>query len=378
MGRDIYLDHAAATPLDPRVLTEMHPYFSKQFANPSSLHAAGRDAGEAVEKSRKRVAAVLHCKPEEIIFTSGGTESINLALKGIAPQQGKGHIITSAIEHPAVLETCRYLESVGFTITSIPVDRYGLITPRAIEKAIRKDTILISIMYANNEIGTLQPITEIGKIAQRHQIPFHTDACQAGMQDLNVEHLNADLLSLSGSKIYGPKDCGILYQRKDLRLTPLLHGGGQEFGFRSGTENVPGIVGFAEALKLTQRTRLAENKRLQRWRDHLIARILMKIPETTLNGHPTKRLSNNAHISFAGIDAEQLLEYLSQEKIYVSTGSACSSNKIGISPVLTAIGLPEEKARSCLRFTLGKSTTKSELDRLVSVLHKVVPALRKI
>src|SRR3989338_4813245 len=297
----IYLDHASTTPVDPAVLKAMQPYYNKIYANPSSIHAAGQEAKEAVEEARKKVAEILHCLPEEIIFTSGGTESINLALKGIALPKKKGHIITSQIEHPAVLETCRYLERKGYKVTYLSVDKFGLISPAEVKKALRSETILISIMYANNEIGTIEPILEIGKLAQLYKIPFHTDACQTGSLELDVEKLKVDMITLNGSKIYGPKGIGILYKKKNVFLEPLHHGGGQEGGLRSGTENVPAIVGFAAALELIQKEKTKENKRLQQLRDYFIVEVLTKISDSFLSGHPTKRLPNNAHFFFAGV-----------------------------------------------------------------------------
>ena len=376
MKKSIYLDYASATPLDSRVFKLMHPFFSKIFANPSSIHSLGQEAHAAVDKSRAQVASLLHAKPEEIIFTSGGTESINLALKGIASQKGKGHIIVSQIEHPAVLETCKYLESKGFSVTYLEVDRFGLISVKKLEKAICSDTILISIIYANNEIGTIQSLSDIGKIAERHKIPFHTDACQAGLLDLNVETLNVDLMTLNGSKIYGPKDVGILYKRSSVSLEPLLHGGYQEFGFRSGTENVAGIIGFAEALRLLFLNKRKEAKRLQSLRDYFIAEVLRKISGTSLIGHPTKRIPGNVSISFEGVEAEVLLQHLNQQGIYVSTGSACSSQQIEQSKVLKAISVPENVGT--IRFSLGKGTKKADLQYVILTLRNLISSLRKI
>lgn len=374
MKKSIYLDYAAATPLDSRVFKVMQPFFSKIYANPSSIHAAGLEAHEAVDKARVAVASLLHAKSEEIIFTSGGTESINLAIKGIAFQKEKGHIIVSQIEHPAVLETCKYLELKGFSVTYLDVDKFGLVSLKKLEKAIRYDTIMISIMYANNEIGTIQPISEIGKLAERHKILFHTDACQAGLLDLNVETLNVDLMTLNGSKIYGPKDAGILYKRSSVSLDPLFHGGHQEFGFRSGTENVAGIVGFAEALRLSCLEKKKESKRVQLLRDYFIAEILRKISGTSLVGHPTRRVPNNISISFEGIEAEILLRHLDSLRIYVATGSACSSQQIEQSHVLKAIGVPQNVGT--IRFSLGKETTKAELQNVILMLKKIIASLR--
>ena|SRR3989344_4286892 len=371
----IYLDHASTTAVDSQVIQAMQPYFSKIYANPSSIHAAGQEAKEAVEEARKKVATILHCLPEEIIFTSGGTESINLALKGIAFQKKKGHIITSQIEHPAVLETCRYLETKGLKVTYLPVDKFGLVSAAEVKKALRSDTILISIMYANNEIGTIEPILEIGKLVQQYKIPFHTDACQAGSLELDVEKMKVDLMTLNSSKIYGPKGIGILYKKKGLLLEPLHHGGGQEGGLRSGTENVAGIVGFAKALESIQKERAKENKRIQQLRDYFIVEVLTKISDSFLNGHPTKRLPHNAHFSFAGVEAEAVVRHLSQKGIYVSSGSACSSTEIEVSHVLKAI--KGVHSLGGVRFSLGKGTRKEELKVVVKVLKDVVGSLRE-
>lgn len=377
--KEIYLDHASTTYLDSRVTKAMLPYFEKEFGNPGSLHNLGLRAKSAVDNSKKKIAEILNCLPEEIIFTSGGTESINLAIKGIALAKGKGHIITSQIEHPAVLETCRYLEKKGFSVTYLGVDRFGMISLEELKKSIRPDTILVSIMFANNEIGTIEPVSEIGKICREKRILFHTDACQAGgVLNLDVQKLNLDLMTLNGSKIYGPKGVGILYRKKGIRLEPLIHGGGQEFGLRSGTENVAGIVGFAKALEIAQSEKNSENKRLAGLRDYFITEVLKRIPKSFLNGHPTKRLPNNANISFLNIEGESILLYLNEAGIYVSTGSACSSHKLEISHVLNAIGLKHDAAHGSIRFTLGKKTTKTELDSVLKVLPGIVDSLRKL
>ncbi len=369
----IYLDHASTTPVDKRVVKAMQPYFDKIYANPSSIHDPGQKARAAVERARATIAKLLHVTPKEIIFTSGGTESNNLALQGFALAKGKGHIITSQIEHPSVLETCKHLEKNGFAVTYLPPDKWGLISAQKVEKAIRKDTILISVMYANNEIGTIQPIAEIGRIASTRNIPFHTDACQAGSLNLNVNSLNVDLMTLNGSKIYGPKGVGILYRRKNVPLLPLHYGGGQEFGLRSGTENVSGIVGLVMALQLIQHGQ--ENRKLTSLRDYFIRKAMKTIPDVTLNGHARQRLPNNLNLSFAGVEAEAVLRYLNQKKIYVSTGSACSAQEITVSHVLNAIGAKE--ARGSIRFTLGRGTTKKELDLVIKVLREIIADLRK-
>ena len=366
--KTIYLDHAATTPLDPKVKKEMDSI--KTYANPSALHQAGLEAKEILNNARNKVAKILNCKAEEIIFTSGGTESINLAIKGIA--QNKGHIITSKIEHPAVLETCKFLERNGFSITYLDVDKDGLVNPKDLEQAITKNTILISIMYANNEIDTIQPVKEIAKIANKHKIPFHTDACQAGFLDLNI---NADLITLNGSKIYGPKGIGILYKKKDIKLEPLMHGGGQEFHLRSGTENLTNIVGFAKALELAQKE---DNNKIIKLRDYFIEKVQKEIPRTFLNGHKTKRLPNNANISFLDVEGESILLYLDHKGILVSTGSACSSEKLEVSHVLDAIGIKHDAAHGSIRFSLGKFTTKEDLDHVVKELKGIIQSLRML
>ncbi len=376
--KQIYLDHAATTPLDVKVKKIMQPFLDQIYANPNSLHQMGLEAKNVVEKARLETSQILNCHPDEIIFVSGGTESVNLAIKGVALQKKSGHLITSKIEHPAVLESCRFLEKNGFSVTYLDVDEDGLVSLKDVEKALRKDTILISIMYANNEIGTIQPITEIGRVAKKHKILFHSDACQAGCLNLDVARQGVDLLTLNGGKIYGPKGVGILYKRKDVRLEPLIHGGGQELGLRSGTSNVSGIVGFAQALELVQKGKDKENKRLTELRDYFVDQILQEIPDTFLNGHKTKRLSNNVNISFLNIEGESILLYLNEKGIYVSTGSACSSEKLEISHVLDAIRLKHDAAHGSIRFSLGRSTTKEDLDDVVRELKVIVASLRKL
>ncbi len=379
MEKTIYLDHASTTYVAPEVASAMQEYFEKNYANPGSLHDPGLKAKFNLDNARISVAKIISCSTEEIVFTGGGTESINLAIKGLAFLKGKGHIITSKIEHSAVLNSCRYLEKKGFEVSYMDVDRYGLVSPADIKNAIRKDTILVSIMYANNEIGTIQPIEEISKITKEHNIPFHIDACQAaGSLELDVNKLGADLMSLNGSKIYGPKGIGILYKRKGIELEPLIHGGDQEFGLRGGTENIPGIIGFAKALELAQHNREKESKHLSALRDYLISGILNSIPGSFLNGHPTQRLPNNANISFLDVEGESILLHLSKKGIYVSTGSACTSKKLEISHVLDAIGLNHDAAHGSIRFTLGKLTTKEDIDYTLETLPKVITLLRKL
>ncbi len=338
------------------------------------------EAKNAVDDARSRIASLLGCSPHELFFTSGGTESINFALKGIAfaHKQKGNHIITSTLEHHAVLDTCAYLEKQGFTVTYVPVDAQGRVNPKDVERAITPKTILISIMYANNEIGTIEPISEIGTLAQKQGIYFHSDACQAaGALDLDVRKLHVDLLTINGSKIYGPKGIGLLYARKGIALEPLLHGGGQERGMRSGTENVPYIVGFAKAFELAQSHRDQENKRLTKLRDALISGLL-KIDKTRLNGPKSNRLPNNVNISFLDIEGEAMLLYLNEKGICASTGSACASQSLETSHVLRAIGMPYEASHGSLRFSLGKYTTFADIKKVLAVMPSIVKTLREL
>lgn len=377
--KEVYLDYAAASPVRPEVEEAMKPFLSEISANPSSIHNAGQKARTALENARSTVARILHCSPDEIIFTSGGTESVNLAIKGIArAHKHKGrHIITSKIEHEAVLRSCEQLEQEGFDVTYLPVDKYGMISPADVEKAIRQDTILISIMYANNEVGTIQPIQELGTIARKHNIPFHCDACQAGFLELNIEKLNVNALTLNGSKIYGPKGVGLLYAQREIAVEPLFHGGGQESQLRSGSENVPAIVGFAKALELVQQEKDQENQRLVTLRNQLAVGIEKIIPESMVNGHPTQKLVNNLNVSFHDIEGESLLLYLNEFTIYASSGSACTSRSIAISHVLQAMGIQDNLAQGTIRFTLGKYTTEEDIHYVLGVLPTIIAALRK-
>ena len=374
----VYLDHAATTPVDEEVLEAMQDFFSKKFGNASSLHSWGREAREALEESREKVAKLINADANEIVFTGSGTESDNLAIKGIAYKHGKGHIITSRIEHPAVLETCKYLEKKGFDVTYLPVDKYGLVDPEKVEEAIRDDTILITIMHANNEIGTIEPIEEIGKIAKKHAIPFHTDAVQSvGKIDVDVKKLNVDLLSMSSHKIYGPKGVGALFIKHGIKIEPILHGGGHEYGLRSSTENVAGIVGFAKACELAKKRLHEDAEKTRKLRDKIIKEVL-KIEESYLTGHPEKRLPNNASFYFKGIEGESLILMLDAKGIATSTGSACSSKKLQASHVLLAIGVKPEDAHGSLRVTLGRENNEEEIDYFLEVLPQIVDELRKI
>lgn len=373
MEETIYLDHAATTPLDSRVLTAMLPYLTERFGNPSSIHRLGREARQALDEARESVAEVLNASPQEIVFTSSGTEADNLAIKGVAQAlllEGKGnHIITSAIEHHAVLHTCNYLERLGFQVTRLPVDSYGLVHPEVLAEAIRPETILVSIMYANNEVGTIEPIPELAEVAHRHDVYFHTDAVQAGgALSLDVEALGVDLLSLSAHKFYGPRGVGVLYVRRGVPLVPQIHGGGQERNRRSSTENIAGIVGLATALRLAQEEREAYNAHCIRLRDRLIAGILERIPSARLNGHPIRRLPNNAHFCFEHVDGESLLVKLDQQGICASGGSACTAGALDPSHVLMAMGVPPEVARGALRLTVGRQNTPEQIERVLDVL----------
>ncbi|MCD6448298.1 MAG: cysteine desulfurase NifS [Thermoplasmata archaeon] len=374
----VYLDHAATTPVAKEVLEAMIPFFSEKFGNASSLHAYGREARKALEESREKVAKLINAEPEEIIFTGSGTESDNLAIKGIAFLHRKGHIITSSIEHPAVLETCHYLQRKGFEVTFLPVDKYGLIDIDELEEAIREDTILISIMHANNEIGTIEPIEEIGKIARKNNIIFHTDAVQSvGKIEVDVKKINVDLLSMSSHKIHGPKGVGALYIRKGVKIEPVLHGGGHEKGLRSSTENIAGIVGFAKACEIAGSRMEKDAEKMMKLRDKIIKEVL-KIEETYLTGHPTKRLPNHASFYFRGIEGESLVLMLDSKGIATSTGSACSSKKLQPSHVLLATGIKPEDAHGSLRVTLGRENTEEEIDYFLGVLPQIVEDLRKI
>jgi len=378
--KKIYLDHAATTPVDGEVLEAMQPYFLEKFGNASSLHDYGQEARKAVENSRKIAAKFLNARQNEIIFTSGGTESDNLALKGIAfANKSKGnHIITSKIEHPAILKPCKWLENHGFKVTYLDVDKDGLINLKDVEKAITKDTILISIMTANNEIGTIEPIEEIGKICKKHKIYFHTDAVQAfGKIPIDVKKLNIDLLSASSHKLYGPKGVGLLYVKQNVNIEPVQHGGGHESGLRSGTENTAGIVGFAKAIELASKNMKKEAEREIKLRDKII-KSLLKIEGVKLNGHPEKRLLNNVNVSIKGIEGEALLIRLNDKGIAVSTGSACSTKSLKPSHVLTSIGLTAEQAHGSLRITLGKDNTEQDIDYVLEQLKKIINSLRKI
>lgn len=377
--KKIYLDNAATTATDARVLEFMSPFFSRVYGNPSSLHAFGQEAKHAIEEARYIVAQFIGAKQDEIVFTSGGTESNNSAIKGVAhARRDKGnHIITSKIEHHAVLETCHFLERQGFEVTYIPVDEFGLIDPADVKKAITAKTILISIMHANNEIGTIEPIAAIGEIAREKGIYFHTDTVQTfGHLPIDVTELNLDLLSASGHKLYGPKGVGILYVRKGIRMLPFMHGGDQEHGRRASTHNVPGIVGFGKAVELAKEEMTKEIEQLTLLRDELIKGILDKVEYARLNGHPKERLPNNVNVSISYVEGESMLLNLDMEGIACSTGSACTSSSLEPSHVLAAIGLSHELAHGSLRFSLGRLTSEEDIDYVLARLPGIVLKLR--
>jgi cysteine desulfurase len=384
-NKRIYLDYAATTPVDERVRLAMEPYYAEKFGNPSSLHSFGQETKAALEKAREQVAGLIGALPEEIVFTSGGTEADNFALEGIAyaNEAKDNHIITSAIEHPAVLECCKFLETRGFQITYLPVDKFGVVSSEPVARAITDKTILVSVMHANNEIGTIEPIAEIAKAIKVRSSElgvrtyFHTDAVQtAGHIPVNVDELGVDLLAISAHKLYGPKGVGCLYARKGTKLISLIHGGGQERNRRASTENVAGIVGFGAAAEIAAREMAEENNKLVKLRDDFIKKVLIRIPDSQLNGDPARRLPNNLNFSINYIEGEAMLINLDIEGIAASTGSACSSGSLEPSHVLKAIGLSYELSHGSLRFSLGKETTEAEIERAVEVLDKVVKKLR--
>ncbi|MGI0011721.1 MAG: cysteine desulfurase family protein [Nitrosopumilaceae archaeon] len=375
----IYLDNAASTQVHEKVVDEMLPYFKEQFGNPSSIHKYGRLASMAVQNARKRIAVLINAEPKEILLTSGGTESNNTALYGIAYKNKGKHVITSSIEHDAILEPCKRLERDGFQVTYLPVDKHGLVNPDDVKRAISSDTCLISIMFANNEVGTIQPIKEICKIAQEKNIPLQTDAVQAvGKIPIDVKELDVDLLSISSHKINGPKGIGTLYIKNGTKLDPLILGGGQENGLRSGTENVPNIVGFGKACQLTKENMEQNEKHFRKLSTKLISRILQEISYVTFNGHPEKRIPNNTHFTFLGVNGEDLIIKLDENGIAASTGSACSVRIQKASHVLKAMGFSHEQIAGSLRLTIGISNTEKEIDDTVEILKKVVNELRAV
>lgn len=387
--RSVYLDHAATTALLPPVVEAMLPYFTEKAGNPSSVHAWGRAAHQGMETARRQVAAVLGCKARDIVFTSGGTESDNLALKGVAwayrrgmfpdkpASMGPGHLIISAIEHHAILHSAEELEHHGFEVTTLPVDKYGVVDPGDVARAMRRDTVLVSIMYANNEIGTIQPLSDISRIAHEGGAFMHTDAVQAGGQlDLNVDGLGVDLLSLSAHKFHGPKGVGVLYIRPNVPILPQQHGGSQESRRRASTENVPGIVGLGAALTLAQQDRERGTQYMKGLRDRLIEGVMARIPNVHLMGHPTERLPNNANFCIEGVEGETMLLKLDMRGIGASSGAACASGSTEPSHVLRALGVPNELAEGSLRLTVGVDNTPEDIEYALDMLESCVGELR--
>jgi cysteine desulfurase len=380
--RQVYLDHAAGYPLDHRVLEAMTPFFTEQYGNPASPHAYGTPARTALEEARSQVADLIGAEnSEEILFTGGGTESNNLAIKGIAMRNAnKGrHVITSAIEHMSILNPIKYLSTQGFEVTYLSVDQHGLIDPQQLEDAITDQTILVSIMYANGEIGTIEPIQQVGEVLQDHEITFHVDAVAAGSQiPIDVQKTQIDALTLSSNDLYGPKGVGALYLKSGTRIQPIIQGGGQERGLRSGTENIPGIVGMGTAARLLQEVLPHEAPRLSRLRDHFIKSVIETIPEAYLNGHPVQRLPNNVNIRFNYIEGEALILSLDMEGVACSSGSACTSKTLAPSHALLATGLKHEEAHGSLLFTLGKQNKEADIDYVIEILPQIVTRLRQI
>jgi cysteine desulfurase len=379
MSRRVYFDHNASTPVHPEVVAEMLPYWTDRFGNPSSVHAFGREARDAVDTARARIAGLLHVSPEEIVFTSGGTESDNLALKGLALAGGRGHLITSQIEHHAVLRTCQALETGGFAVTYLPVDQHGLVDPDDVKQAIRPNTVAVSIMHANSEIGTVQPVAAIGAIAREHGIPFHVDAVQSfGKIAVDPAALGIDVMSISSHKIYGPKGIGGLYVRRGTRMVATQHGGDHERRRRAGTENVPGIVGFGKAVELRDREMRAEAERLQVLRDRLAAGVRARLDEVRLMGHPVDRLPATANLAFRQVESESIVLGLDLKGVAVSAGSACTAGHVEPSHVLAAVGLPVDWSMGAVRCSLGRSTTAEDVDYVIDCLETVVRKLRRL
>ena len=375
----IYLDNAASTQIHEDVLDSMLPYLKEQYGNPSSIHRYGRLAHKAIEKARKQIASLINAEPSEILITSGGTESNNTALMGISVKTPTSQIITSSIEHDAILEPCKKLTQNGFEILYLPVDKFGMINSSELQNHISENTCLVSAMFGNNEVGTIQPIAEITKICNEYNIPFHTDAVQAvGKIPINVKELGIDLLSISSHKLYGPKGIGALYIKKGIEIDPVILGGGQENGLRSGTENVPNIVGFGKACEIAKNNLQENISHMKKLRDALVVNVLNEIPEVTLNGHSTSRLPNNAHFTFLGVNGEDLIIKLDEYGIAASTGSACSVNTQKASHVLQAMGFSHEQITGSLRLTVGIFNEQKEIDQTVEVLKKVVKELRSV
>ncbi len=375
----IYLDNAASTQIHDDVLNSMLPYLKEQYGNPSSLHRYGRLAHKAIEKSRKQIAFLINAEPSEILLTSGGTESNNTALRGIVMKNTSGQIITSLIEHDAILEPCKKLEQNGFDVDYLPVNEFGMVDSSVLKSHISDKTSLVSIMFGNNEVGTIQAISELSKICNENNIPFHTDAVQAvGKVPLDVKKLGIDLLSISSHKLYGPKGIGALYIKNGIDIDPVILGGGQERGLRSGTENVASIVGFGKACEMAKNNLNENISHVKKLRDNLVEKVLNEIPEVTLNGHPQSRLPNNAHFTFLGVNGEDLIIKLDEYGIAASTGSACSVNTQKASHVLQAMGFSLEQITGSLRLTIGIFNDQKEIDQTVDILKKIVQELRLV
>jgi cysteine desulfurase len=379
MNRRVYLDHNASTPVHPEVVHAMVPYFTERFGNPSSVHSFGREARDGMDGAREQIAAFLRAKKDEIVFTSGGTESDNFAIKGVAMSRRQGHVITSQIEHHAVLRACQNLESLGFAVTYVPVDGYGMVDPDEVRRSVRADTILISIMHANSEVGTIQPIGEIGHIARERGIPLHVDAVQTfGKVPLDLDALGIDLLSFSGHKIYGPKGIAGLFIRKGTKMVSVQHGGEHERRRRAGTENVPGIVGFGKAVELRARDMASEAERVTALRDRLWEGISKRVADVRLNGHPTERLPGTCNMCFQHVESESIVLGLDLKGIGVSAGSACTSGNVEPSYVLVAMGVPVDWAMGSVRCSLGQSTTALDIDYVIDAAEPLVAKLRSL
>jgi len=378
MTRRVYLDHNASTPVHPEVVAEMLPYFSDVYGNPSSVHGFGRDARGAVDAARDRIAAFLHVRPDELVFTSGGTESDNFGVKGLALARGSGHVITSKVEHHAVLRSAQALEAQGFTVSYLPVDQYGMVDPDDVRRALRPDTIAISIMHANSEVGTIQPVRAIGALAREAGVPLHVDAVQTfGKVEIDVDAMNIDVLSFSGHKIYGPKGIAGLYIRRGTKMVSIQHGGEHERRRRAGTENVPGIVGLGKAVEVRARDMKTEAEAVSALRDRMWEGIRARVPEVRLNGHPTERLPGTANICYRNVESESIVLALDLKGIAVSAGSACTAGSVEPSHVLVAMGVPLDWAMGAVRSSLGRSTTAEDVDYVVSSVTEVVGRIRR-
>ena len=378
MTRRVYLDHNASTPVHPEVVAEMLPYFSDVYGNPSSVHGFGRDARGAVDAARDRVAAFLRVRPDELVFTSGGTESDNFGVKGLALARGSGHVITSKVEHHAVLRSAQSLEAQGFAVSYLPVDQYGMVDPDDVRRALRPDTIAISIMHANSEVGTIQPVRAIGALAREAGVPFHVDAVQTfGKVEIDVDAMNIDALSFSGHKIYGPKGIAGLYIRRGTKMVSIQHGGEHERRRRAGTENVPGIVGLGKAVEVRARDMKTEAEAVSALRDRMWEGIRARVPEVRLNGHPTERLPGTANICYRNVESESIVLALDLKGIAVSAGSACTAGSVEPSHVLVAMGVPLDWAMGAVRSSLGRSTTAGDVDYVVASVTEVVRRIRQ-